>query len=130
MKAELNFSVEDLVKSTIEATLVGALEAQGGQVVKEIINHALNEPNEKYSRETVLQASLKKAIQKITLNMLGAWVEANKEKIEAMVAMQCTATLNPNFVASCVVEKLQCWSPTITPFRKKSSDELPEEEEG
>src|SRR6516225_7182724 len=99
MKAELQLDIDSIVKQTVEVALAEALNKDGGRVVQNLVKLALSEKADKYSSETILQASLRQCIKDVARERVKAWVLEHMDAIKAEIGIRLENILTGSRIA-------------------------------
>lgn len=131
MKLDLRADVDGIVKDTLEVALTEVLAKNGGTVIKHLVEHALRADG-KFGK-SVLRTCLNAAVQDAARRRIAEWVDANKDKIAALVDGQLRALLTPELVTSNImraVRQVNVYSRPFTPLDDPDDeDEQYEDEE-
>ncbi len=72
----------EIITSIVKAQVVAAL-GKSDELVRAVIESALNQKRDSYSKETLFEAAVVKMIQEEAQEVFKAWLSENKEKIGA-----------------------------------------------
>jgi hypothetical protein len=82
--------IQAIIDTNIKLAVAKALTEDTDAVIEKIVNAALNEKSNSYSRESKLEAAIKKMIQEAAQASMDEWMKKQKPKIQKAVTNRIT----------------------------------------
>lgn len=77
---------EEMVRAQVQAAVVAALSANPEGLVRAIVEHSLNQKQNHYDRETLLDKMLRQMIHEVAVAEFKLWIDGMRPDIKKQIA--------------------------------------------
>lgn len=81
---------QEIIRSVVQAQVVAAL-GKSEDLIRAVVQQAMEQKKDSYSRTTVFEDSCAVAIREVSVEAFKEWLAENKEKVRAEMRRQLTA---------------------------------------
>ncbi len=78
-------SVQQIIDAKVREAVAGALGRNPGELVSRIVQMALDEKRDSYSRQTIFAEALNKMIREEALKGIADWIESNRATMRKII---------------------------------------------